>query len=136
MTDRLDPERRRRVMQRVKGKNTLPEMTVRSMLHKMGFRFRVNRKDLPGTPDIVIAARRLALFVHGCYWHGHGCRIGKLPKSRLDYWGPKIEANRARDRRKEGELATAGWRVEVVWQCELRDRDRLADRLLAILSSP
>lgn len=120
-------------MQQVKGKNTLPEKRVRSLLHKLGYRFRLHRKDLPGTPDIVLPARRVALFVHGCFWHGHGCRIGKLPKSRLDYWGPKIDSNRARDERKEGALAVAGWRVAVVWQCELTDLERLSHRLMGIL---
>ena len=134
MTDRLDPDRRRRLMQQVKSKNTWPEMAVRSLLHNMGYRFRLHRNDLPGTPDIVLPGRHVALFVHGCYWHGHGCRTGKLPKSRLDYWGPKINANRARDRRKENALAAAGWRVAVVWQCELADREGLTNRLREILN--
>ena len=120
-------------MQRVKGKDTQPEKIVRSLLHRLGYRFRLHRKDLPGTPDIVFPSRRLALFVHGCFWHGHGCRIGQLPKSRLDYWQPKIEANRARDRRNEAALAEAGWRVATVWQCELADREALADRLRRLL---
>lgn len=136
MTDRLDPDRRRRLMQRVKGKDTQPEKIVRSLLHRLGYRFRLHRKDLPGTPDIVFPRRRLALFVHGCFWHGHGCRIGQPPKSRLDYWQPKIEGNRARDQRKEAALAAAGWRVAVVWQCELSDRDSLADRLRHMLDTP
>ena len=120
-------------MQRVKGKNTQPEKIVRSLLHRLGYRFRLHRKDLPGTPDIVFPGRRLALFVHGCYWHGHGCRIGQLPKSRLGYWQSKIEANRARDQRKEAALAKAGWRVVTVWQCELADREALADQLQSLL---
>lgn len=91
MTDRLSPERRRYLMQQVRSKNTRPEKAVRSLLHSIGYRFRLHRKDLPGTPDIVFPSRRLVLFVHGCFWHGHGCRIGQLPKSRLDYWSPKIE---------------------------------------------
>jgi DNA mismatch endonuclease (patch repair protein) len=136
VTDRLDPDRRRRLMQRVKGKDTQPEKIVRSLLHRLGYRFRLHRKDLPGTPDIVFPRRRLALFVHGCFWHGHGCRIGQPPKSRLDYWQPKIEGNRARDQRKEAALAAAGWRVAVVWQCELSDRDSLADRLRHMLDTP
>jgi DNA mismatch endonuclease (patch repair protein) len=123
-------------MQRVKGKDTQPEKIVRSLLHRLGYRFRLHRKDLPGTPDIVFPRRRLALFVHGCFWHGHGCRIGQPPKSRLDYWQPKIEGNRARDQRKEAALAAAGWRVAVVWQCELSDRDSLADRLRHMLDTP
>lgn len=120
-------------MQQVKGKDTMPELIVRSLLYKLGYRFRLHRKDLPGTPDIVFPSRRLVLFVHGCFWHGHGCRIGRLPKSRLDYWQPKVEANRARDERKEAALIAAGWRVAVVWQCELVDRDALATRLRNIL---
>ena len=133
MTDRLLPDRRRYVMQQVKNKDTKPERTVRSLLHSLGYRFRLHRKDLPGTPDIVFPSRRVALFVHGCFWHGHGCRIGQLPKSRLDYWGPKIEANRMGDQRKEASLAESGWRVAVVWQCELRDPGTLEARLRTIL---
>jgi DNA mismatch endonuclease (patch repair protein) len=122
-------------MQQVKGKDTKPEIIVRSLLHRLGYRFRLHRKDLPGTPDIVFPGRRLALFVHGCFWHGHGCRIGKLPKSRLDYWQPKIAANGDRDRRKEAALTAAGWRVAVVWQCELADREALAVRLRGLLDA-
>ncbi|AJQ84923.1 DNA mismatch endonuclease Vsr [Xanthomonas oryzae pv. oryzae] len=133
MTDRLSPERRRYLMQQVRSKNTRPEKAVRSLLHSIGYRFRLHRKDLPGTPDIVFPSRRLVLFVHGCFWHGHGCRIGQLPKSRLDYWSPKIEANRARDQRKEAALAAEGWRVAVVWQCELSDLGALEARLRNIL---
>ncbi len=136
MTDRLDPARRRRLMQQVKTKNTRPEKIVRSLLHSLGYRFRLHRKDLPGTPDIVLPGRRLALFVHGCFWHGHGCGIGKLPKSRLDYWQPKIEANRDRDRRKAAALSAEGWRVLELWQCELADRESLAVRLRHLLDHP
>lgn len=133
MVDRLDPERRSRLMRQVKGKNTRPEMVVRSLLHRLGYRFRLHRKDLPGTPDIVFPSRRIALFVHGCFWHGHGCRIGQLPKSRLDYWKPKIEANAERDRRKQAALTSEGWRVAVVWQCELADKEALTEKLRSIL---
>ncbi|MGD7193419.1 very short patch repair endonuclease [Ralstonia pseudosolanacearum] len=135
MTDRLNPEQRRHLMQQVKGKDTKPEMIVRSLLHRLGYRFRLHRKDLPGTPDVVFPSRRLALFVHGCFWHGHGCRIGQLPKSRLDYWGPKIAANRNRDACKEAALEEAGWRVAVVWQCELADLEALTARLRALLDA-
>ena len=120
-------------MQRVKGKDTKPEKLVRSLLHRLGYRFRLHRKDLPGTPDIVFPSRRLVLFVHGCFWHGHGCRIGQLPKSRLEYWRPKIAANRDRDQRQEAALSAAGWRVAVVWQCELVDQANLAVRLQCLL---
>ena len=133
MTDRLDPDRRRRLMQQVKGKDTQPEKFVRSLLHRLGYRFRLHRKDLPGTPDIVFPSRRLVIFVHGCFWHGHGCRIGQLPKSHLEYWYPKIQANRERDQRKKLALENAGWRVAVVWQCELFDSDALSVSLQRLL---
>lgn len=136
MTDRLDPGRRRRLMQRVKGKDTAPELAVRSLLHRLGYRFRLHRKDLPGTPDIVLPGRRVVLFVHGCFWHGHGCRLGRLPKSRLEYWQPKIAANRDRDQRKAECLAVLGWRVVVIWQCELADAEALAQRLRDELDGP
>lgn len=123
-------------MQQIKGKDTKPEMIARSLLHRLGYRFRLHRKDLPGTPDIVFPSRRLAIFVHGCFWHGHLCRIGQLPKSRLDYWQPKIESNVVRDQRKQTALAAIGWRVAVVWQCELTDRDAVADRLRRLLDCP
>jgi DNA mismatch endonuclease, patch repair protein len=120
-------------MQAVKGRDTGPELMVRSILHRLGYRFRLHRKDLPGTPDIVLPGRSAAIFVHGCFWHGHECRIGRLPKSKLDYWGPKIVANRARDRRKRRSLIAAGWRVLTVWQCALADPDALRRRLTAFL---
>ena len=134
MTDRLSPEQRTRLMRKVKGKDTGPEKVVRSFLHRLGYRFRLHRKDLPGTPDLVFPGRRAVIFVHGCFWHGHGCRIGQLPKSRLDYWEPKIETNRQRDARKQEQLLEQGWRVGVVWQCELRNLPELEKRLSAFLN--
>jgi DNA mismatch endonuclease (patch repair protein) len=134
MTDRLDFERRSRLMRQVKGKNTRPELIVRSLLHRLGYRFRLHRKNLPGTPDIVFPSRHVALFVHGCFWHGHGCRIGQLPKSRLEYWKPKIEANAERDHRKQAALVEKGWKVFVVWQCELSDIESLTAKLNSLLA--
>lgn len=131
--DRLEPPARRRLMQAVKSKNTGPEIAVRSILHRLGYRFRLHRKDLPGTPDIVFPSRRAAIFVNGCFWHGHACHLGQLPKSKLDYWGPKIDANRSRDARKRTELAAAGWRSAIVWQCELKDSAELILRLRVFL---
>ena len=121
------------LMQRVKQKNTAPEKIVRSLLHRLGYRFRIHRKDLPGTPDIVLPSRRVAIFVHGCFWHGHDCRRGRAPSSNLEYWGPKLESNRERDSRKAAALAAAGWRVVVVWQCELDDEFALVRRLSSLL---
>ena len=108
-------------------------MIVRRILHRLGFRYRLHRRDLPGSPDIVFTSRRKVIFVHGCYWHGHDCRKGRLPKSRLDYWQPKIEANMKRDSRRLAELRALGWDSLIVWQCETGgDAASLAERLCAI----
>ncbi|TXH13736.1 MAG: DNA mismatch endonuclease Vsr [Gammaproteobacteria bacterium] len=133
MADRLSPEARSRLMKRVKQKNTAPEKLVRSLLHRLGYRFRIHRKDLPGTPDIVLPSRRVAIFVHGCFWHGHDCRRGRAPASNLEYWGPKIASNRDRDSRKAAALVSAGWRVVVVWECELDDEPALISRVSSLL---
>lgn len=123
MADRLTPERRSRLMSRIGPKNTKPELTVRRMLHAAGWRYRLHRKGLPGTPDIVFGTRRAVLFVHGCFWHGHHCRLGRLPKTRTEFWSEKIAGNRARDRRKVDELVEKGWRVMTIWQCGLKDAE-------------
>ena len=120
-------------MSRIGSKNTAPELIVRRMLHAMGYRFRLHRKDLPGTPDIVLPASRTVVFVHGCFWHAHGCKIGRPPKTRPEFWGPKLERNRERDLESEAALRAAGWRVETVWQCETRELDTLTDRLARTL---
>lgn len=120
-------------MSRVRTKDTKPEVAVRRVLHRLGYRFRLHRRDLPGKPDIVFPGRSKVIFVHGCYWHGHGCRWGKLPKSRLDYWGPKIERNRERDAAHLAMLAEIGWEPLTVWQCELRDPDAAIERIVDFL---
>jgi len=108
------------IMSRVKQKDTRIEVLLRSKLHRLGFRFRKNYKKLPGSPDIVLPKYKVALFVHGCFWHGHdGCRKGRRPKTRTDYWLPKIKDNKKRDVRKIGEIDALGWRVAVIWQCSL-----------------
>ena len=129
MDEPVDPARSR-LMARIGRRDTKPELIVRRMLHAMGCRFRLQRRDLPGTPDIVLPSRRIALFVHGCYWHRHdGCRRASVPKTRTMFWTDKFDRNVARDRRVEGDLRDLGWRPVVVWECETRDRDRLAGRL-------
>lgn len=133
MTDTRTPEQRSRIMKSVGQKNTQPEWNVRRLLHRLGYRFRLHRKDLPGTPDIVLSGRRKAIFVHGCYWHGHGCSKGKLPKSNRDYWVPKIQKNQERDARKERELRDAGWDVAIVWQCQTKDAEALENMLKKFL---
>ncbi len=134
MTDNRTVESRGVLMGRIGGKNTVPELTVRRLLHGLGYRFRLHRKALPGTPDIVFPGRRKAIFVHGCFWHGHGCSIGRPPKSRLDYWLPKLEANKLRDQAKRAELAAIGWKTFIVWQCQIKQIDELADVLVAFLA--
>jgi DNA mismatch endonuclease (patch repair protein) len=120
-------------MRAVRGKNTAPERLIRSTLHRLGYRYRLHRKDLPGTPDIVFPARRSVMFVHGCFWHGHKCPRGSLPTSNVDFWRPKIAKNRDRDGRAQMQLRKAGWRVLTVWECETKDKGRLMERLRRFL---
>lgn len=137
MTDVFSPEKRSSVMRRVKGRNTTPELTVRRALTRLGARFRLHRKDLPGAPDIVLPGRRLAIFVHGCFWHGHDCARGaRQPKANADYWRAKIGRNRERDVVNQAKLADAGWRAEVIWECTLRDPAGLDQRLRTLLQHP
>ena len=134
MTDVFTPEKRSAVMRRVKGRDTGPEMTVRRLLTRLGARYRLHRKDLPGNPDIVMPGRRLAIFIHGCFWHGHDCPRGaRAPKQNADYWRAKIGRNRARDTASEAALRQAGWRVETLWECEMKDEGALEQRLKALL---
>ncbi len=120
-------------MRSVASKNTRPELIVRRTLHAMGYRFRLHRKDLPGKPDIVLPKYRKVIFVHGCFWHAHGCSKGQPPKSRLDYWLPKLDQNVERDRTKKEHLESLGWRALVIWQCETKDTAALASRLQAFV---
>jgi DNA mismatch endonuclease (patch repair protein) len=129
VTDVYGPEKRSAVMRRVKGAGTAPEMIVRRLIWGLGGRYRLNRADLPGKPDIVLAGRRLAIFVHGCFWHGHDCARGaRVPKANRDYWVEKVRRNRARDDAARAALETAGWRVETVWECALKDPAALEAR--------
>ena len=133
--DTRTPDQRRRIMKAVKTKNTGPELVVRKALTSLGYRYRLHRKDLPGSPDIAMIGRKKAIFVHGCFWHGHECQKGKAPKSKLEYWGPKLKANRDRDERKARELRDLGWSVLTVWQCELQDLESLRARLVDFLGN-
>jgi DNA mismatch endonuclease (patch repair protein) len=134
MTDVFSPEKRSAVMRRVKGKNTSPELTVRRLLHRLGARFRLHRKDLPGAPDIVLPSRKLAIFVHGCFWHGHDCQRGaRVPKQNRDYWLAKVARNRARDAASREGLKAGGWCVETIWECDLKD-DGLEARLRMLIA--
>lgn len=129
MADKLSVKERSRLMAKIGQKNTRPELEVRSILHKMGYRFSLHRRDLPGTPDIVLSKYGIAVFVHGCFWHGHGCMKGRMPKSRIEYWGPKIEENRKRDVRKCRQLRAAGWKVLCIRECDLKNKTKLLKKL-------
>ncbi|WP_304169479.1 very short patch repair endonuclease [Phenylobacterium aquaticum] len=130
MTDVYPSAKRSAVMARVKGKNTSPELAVRKLLTGLGARYRLHRKDLPGKPDIVLPGRRLVIFVHGCFWHGHDCARGaRVPQANRDYWVAKVARNRARDIRNRDDLGVRGWRVESVWECDLKDPAALKARL-------
>lgn len=108
-------------MRAIRGKDTKPEMAVRSLVHGLGYRFRLHRADLPGKPDLVFPARSKVIFVHGCFWHSHACKSGLVPKSNRDFWLPKLRRNKARDRRSLAALEKQGWKALVIWECELKD---------------
>ena len=134
--DRVNPETRSRIMASVHSKDTGPELVVRRILHRQGVRFRLHRKDLPGSPDIAFMSRRVALFVHGCFWHGHRhCDKGRLPKSRVEYWEAKVNKNKARDKKAEATLRELGWTMIVIWQCQTRDVLSLSRTLDRVLSA-
>lgn len=132
--DTLTKERRSWNMAQIRGKDTKPELIVRSLLHRLGARFRLQRKDLPGRPDIVLPRYGLVVFVHGCFWHRHqGCKFAYTPKSHVENWKNKFRRNVMRDRQVERELKKVGWEVIVVWECETRQIDSLVLRLASIL---
>ena len=116
---------RSRMMAAVKGKNTKPELVIRSALHRRGFRFRLHRKGLPGRPDLVFTGRNAVIFVHGCFWHGHDCHLFRWPKSREDFWREKIGRNIERDQKQREALVNAGWRIGTIWECALKGKPRL-----------
>jgi DNA mismatch endonuclease (patch repair protein) len=135
MTDTLDKGTRSAVMSRVRGKNTAPELVVRTMAHRLGYRFRLHRRGLPGTPDLVFPRLRKVIFVNGCFWHGHpDCDRARLPKTNIEFWRSKIGATVVRDRRAIEALRDEGWGVLVVWQCDTGDDGKLERVLRDFLS--
>lgn len=132
--DTLSPQERSERMRRVRGRNTKPEMKVRQLIHAMGYRYRLHAKDLPGTPDIVFRRRHKAIFVHGCFWHRHkDCKLARLPKSRIEFWTTKLEGNRRRDIINQKMLNRMGWQFLIVWECELKDSQLLAQKIKTFL---
>jgi len=134
--DTVPPGRRSEIMGRVRSRDTKPEMAVRRLVYSMGFRYRLHSKDLPGKPDLVFLSRKVVIFVHGCFWHRHsGCKLARLPKSREDFWLPKLNANKDRDIKNEKALSASGWRVLTVWECELKDIDQLKIKILEFMNA-
>lgn len=121
-------------MSKVGSENTRPELAVRRLVHSLGYRYILHDKTLPGRPDMVFRGRKKIIFVHGCFWHLHKCSKGNPPKTKLDYWLPKLEANRCRDQKVLEELTSKGWKVLVIWQCEIKDKSQLALKLKSFLS--
>lgn len=135
--DSLTPEQRSERMGRIKGRDTGTELTVRRLLHRLGYRYRLHARDLPGRPDIVFRSRKLAIFVHGCFWHRHPdpqCKLARLPKSHLEFWLPKLEGNRVRDLENQAKLTTQGWKVLVIWECQTGKMDELESILRGALT--
>lgn len=135
MADVFSKEKRSLIMGRIKGRNTKPEVLVRSYIHKMGFRFRIDGRGLPGKPDIVLPRHKKAVFVHGCFWHGHkGCTRAKRPTTNEEFWNRKLDLNMERDKRFQKELRSLGWKNLVIWECELKKPDKVAARLERFLN--
>lgn len=138
MADIVEPHVRSRMMSGIKGKNSKPEVLVRRLLFAAGLRFRLHRRDLPGTPDIVLPGRRIAIFVHGCFWHAHtGCRYFKLPSTRPEFWSAKLQGNAERDQKAIASLMSSGWRVLCIWECATREvpQQQLGELILAWIHS-
>ena len=134
--DIVAPAIRSRMMASVPQRNSRPELIVRQIAHSLGFRFRLHRRDLPGTPDIVFPRLRMAIFVHGCFWHRHGCRKTTTPTSNARFWQQKFDENRRRDRRAIRMLRQTGWKCIVIWECQTKSVKRLQERLLRFLATP
>jgi DNA mismatch endonuclease, patch repair protein len=133
--DITTPERRSRIMSNIRGKNTKPELVVRKLVHGLGYRFRLHRRDLPGSPDLVLPRLRKIIFVHGCFWHRHqGCKFAYTPKSNTEFWLAKLNANVTRDAAAQEALATRGWNVLVVWECEIADLAGLSRKVRTFLT--
>lgn len=133
VTMKVEPERSR-IMRAVKSRDTTPEMIVRRLVHSMGYRYRLHRKDLPGKPDLTFQPRRKVIFVHGCFWHGHDCKRGaRIPKTNRDYWETKIASNRERDQQHNEELMREGWHTLIVWECQTKELQAIAGQIKSFL---
>jgi DNA mismatch endonuclease (patch repair protein) len=134
MTDVFSQKQRSMIMRRVKSKDTAPEVFVRSLTHRLGYRFRLHRNDLPGNPDLVFPSRKKVIFVHGCFWHGHNCNRGRrVPKTNQAYWTEKITKNKERDKNARSSLKKMGWSSMIIWECELKDTDKLILKIVSFV---
>jgi len=134
VADTLTPNERSKRMSLIRGKDSSPEMKLRRLVHGMGFRYRLHVKDLPGKPDLVFPSRRAVIFMHGCFWHRHpGCKLARMPKSKLDFWRPKLEGNRERDLRNQEMLKKLGWHVLVIWECEMENVEKVSNKVREFL---
>ena len=136
MADTLSSMERSKRMSLIRSKDTWPEMTVRRLVHSLGYRYRLHSSSIPGKPDLVFARRKKIIFIHGCFWHRHpdtACKLARMPKSRLEFWGPKLEKNRLRDERVAQELAERGWQSLTIWECQLRDIAAVAKEVRSFL---
>ena len=134
--DKISKESRSENMRRIRSKDTKPEMEVRRLVHGLGYRYRLHKKDLPGKPDLVFRSKRKVIFVHGCFWHQHpapACVDSRLPKSRRDYWVPKLKRNKQRDTENRAALRKMGWRYLVVWECHVKDKAKLTKKVSSFL---
>lgn len=137
MADIFSKSKRSEIMSRVRSENTKPELIVRSFLHRIGFRFRLHVRELPGNPDIVLPRHKKVIFVHGCFWHRHkGCKKTTTPKSHKAFWENKFEYNVNRDARNRSRLRRLGWKVLIVWECELRDESKMSEKIVKFMSQP
>ena len=137
MVDKITPEERSRNMRKIRSKNTSPELLIRKIVYSLGYRYRLHRKDLPGKPDVVFFGKKKVIFVHGCFWHQHQnpeCKIARVPKSKTEYWLPKLQRNVERDQRNKEELMESGWSVLEVWECETKNTSLVVLKVDAFLS--
>lgn len=134
MADTMSKAERSRRMAMVRGKNMKPEVAVRKLVHGLGYRYRLHKKDLPGMPDMVFKSKKKVIFVHGCFWHRHdNCKLARLPKSRLDFWKTKLEGNKKRDEENQKRLNEMGWEYLVIWECEVKDKQNIRDKIQSFL---
>jgi DNA mismatch endonuclease (patch repair protein) len=130
LADTVSPSKRSDIMRSVKNQNTSPEILVRKNIYSLGYRYRIHCKKIPGTPDIVFLGKKKAIFIHGCFWHWHGCKRSRIPKTNSEYWEAKIKRNQERDNKNYRKLVDLGWRVLTIWECEISNKIKLSERLI------